>query len=80
MEVIDQTKRGSAIETVLNVGSGYFISLALNIYFLPYFVDGISQQDLFIAIFIGLVYTGTSMARSFTFRRIFNKFLLRKYT
>ncbi len=72
-EIKEQSNKGSMIETILNVGSGYFIAFGLNLYFLPYFVDGISDYDIGIALMIGVVYTSISMIRSFTFRRIFNK-------
>ena len=72
MEIV-QSKKGSAVETILNVGSGYFIAFGLNLCFLPLFIDGIQEQDIMTAIIIGIVYTGISMARSFIFRRWFNK-------
>ena len=68
-----QSSKGSAVETILNVGSGYFIAMALNLFFLPHFIDGIVEQSILIAAMIGLVYTITSMIRSFVFRRLFNK-------
>jgi len=68
-----QTKKGSIIETMLNVGSGYFLAMALNLYFLPHFATEIAPQSIVTAAMIGLVYTITSMIRSFTFRRMFNK-------
>jgi len=67
MEIV-QSKKGSAVETILNVGSGYFIAFGLNLCFLPLFIDGIQEQDIMTAIIIGIVYTGISMARSFIFR------------
>lgn len=70
-----QSKRGSAIETIINVGTGFFIAFGLNLYFLPYFVDGISEYNVGIALIIGIVYTSVSMVRSFAFRRFFNKFM-----
>jgi hypothetical protein len=73
LQETNQSKRGSAIETAINVGSGYFIAFGLNLYFLPYFVDGISEYNVGIALIIGVVYTSVSMVRSFTFRRVFNK-------
>lgn len=73
---MNQTKKGSAVETVLNVGSGYFIALVLNLTFLPLFAVKIAEQDFISALIIGLVYTVTSMIRSFLFRRIFNKIRL----
>lgn len=68
-----QTKRNSAIETVMNVGSGYFIAMILNLTFLPLMVVYIAAQDIPAAAFIGLVYTFTSMLRSYIFRRWFNR-------
>jgi hypothetical protein len=69
-----QTKKNSAIETVINVGSGYFVAMGLNLTVLPYFAEGIVQQSVVSAAVIGLIYTAVSMARSFGFRRLFNKF------
>ena len=78
MQETNQSKRGSAIETAINVGSGFFIAFGLNLYFLPHFVDGISEYNVGIALMIGIVYTSVSMARSFAFRRFFNKFMGRR--
>ena len=68
-----QTKRQSAVETMANVGSGYFIAMALNLFFLPHYTKEIAEQSIIIAIYIGLVYTIVSVIRSFGFRRLFNK-------
>lgn len=70
-----QSSRQSAIETILNVGSGYFVAFALNLTLLPFFVDGISEYSVVTAVVIGLIYTGVSMARSFAFRRFFERFI-----
>lgn len=70
-----QSNRKSGIETVVNVGSGYFVAMGLNLFILPEFAEGIIQQSIFTAGVIGLIYTGVSMARSFAFRRIFEKYL-----
>lgn len=75
---MSQTRKQSVVETVLNVGSGYFIAMALNLFFLPLFVVYIAAQDIGVAGFIGIVYTGVSMARSFVFRRLFNRFQQRQ--
>lgn len=69
-----QKVKHSAIETITNVGSGYFTAMALNLFFLPFFVIGIANQDIYISAIIGVVYTSVSMVRSFIFRRVFNKF------
>lgn len=70
---MSQSKKGSVIETVVNVGSGYFIALILNLLFLPLFAVQIVNQDFQTAAIIGVVYTVTSMIRSFLFRIMFNK-------
>lgn len=69
-----QSRKHSTIETITNVGSGYFVAFGLNLTILPFFVDGISRHALDSAIIIGIIYTGISMMRSFIFRRIFNRF------
>ena len=69
-----QRKSHSGIETFINVGSGYFVAMVLNIYFLPHYIDGIAAQSFWIAAWIGLTYTGTSMVRSYIWRRIFTYF------
>ena len=68
-----QSVKISTVETVLNVGSGFFVAMALNIFFLPFFAQDISNQVITSAIIIGVTYTGVSMVRSFLFRRAFAK-------
>jgi hypothetical protein len=68
-----QSNRGSVIETILNVGSGFFVAFALNLYFLPVFASEIADYNPYIALVIGLTYTAVSFVRSLTFRKIFNK-------
>jgi hypothetical protein len=67
-----QSNKYSIIETITNVGSGFFISMILNLTFLPIFTKDIAEGVLSTAIIIGLVYTGVSMIRSFIFRRFFD--------
>lgn len=69
-----QTKRQSAIETAVNIGIGYFISMGLNLYFLPHYAIEIGNQNVIIAIFIGGVFTIVSVIRSFGLRRLFNRY------
>ena len=68
-----QSVKISTVETVLNVGSGFFVAMALNIFVLPFFAQDISNQVITSAIIIGVTYTGVSMVRSFLFRRAFAK-------
>jgi tryptophan-rich sensory protein len=67
-----QSNKHSVIETITNVGSGFFISMILNLTFLPIFTKDIAEGVLSTAVIIGLVYTGVSMIRSFIFRRFFD--------
>ena len=60
-------------ETILSVGTGFFIALLLNLYMLPLFASDISNQVLSTAILIGVIYTTVSMVRSYLFRRVFNR-------
>ena len=55
------------------MGSGWFIAFILNLTILPFFVTGITNQSIYIAVIIGIIYTSVSMLRSFIFRRIFSK-------
>ena len=66
-----QSRKLTIIETSVNVGSGYFIAMLLNLYFLPHFAAEIIQQSLVTAAFIGLIYTGVSWIRSFICRVVF---------
>ena len=68
-----QSKKHSVIETIVNVGSGYFVAFALNLTVLPLFVTGIVEQSITTAGIVGVIYTGVSMLRSFGFRRLFNR-------
>lgn len=74
---MSQTKKHSAIETISNVGTGYFVAMALNLTVLPYFADGIIERSVLVASIIGVVYTAISMMRSYIFRRLFNWIHLR---
>jgi len=68
-----QTIPHSAIETILNVGSGTIISLVLNLTILPYMMYGLEHSLLETAIEISLIFTAISMIRSFFFRRWFTR-------
>jgi hypothetical protein len=65
-----QTKIQSLIESWANISIGYGVALASQILVFPLF--GI-HVDLKKNIGIGIIFTGISLARSYTIRRIFNK-------
>lgn len=70
-----QSRRMSLIEALVNIGIGYFISLAGQVVIFGAIGIKVSLgQD----IMIGLFFTALSLARSYILRRIFNKWLVRQ--
>ena len=65
-----QSRIGSFIESLTNIGVGFIISMILAYWFLPLF--GI-QQDFLISLEITFVYTISSLIRAYCLRRLFNK-------
>jgi len=66
---VNQTKLGSLIEAVINVLIGFLINMGANFLILPLIGFHITlQQNLF----IGVLYTIISVARSYVIRRWFN--------
>ena len=66
---MDQTRLGSLIEAGINVLIGFAINMAANFVILPLVGFEITlQQNLF----IGVLYTLVSVARSYIVRRWFN--------
>lgn len=66
---MDQTRLGSLIEAGINVMIGFAINMAANFVILPLVGFEITlQQNLF----IGVLYTLVSVARSYIVRRWFN--------
>ena len=64
-----QSKRGSLIETLTNVGMGWFISFIANMLVLPLFGYNINLTD---GVLISIIFTIVSIIRSYAVRRIFN--------
>lgn len=66
--VIRQTRMGSFIESLINIAIGYVINFTANLLILPLIGFHITvTQNLF----IGLLYTIISVARSYVIRRWF---------
>jgi len=63
-----QTKKHSLLESIINIIAGYFVALASQIVIFPMFNIHIPLSD---NILIGLWFTGISVVRSFSIRRIF---------
>lgn len=66
---MNQTRLGSLIETIINTVIGFAINYCANLLILPLFGFHITPANNFL---MGLLYTGISVARSYTIRRWFN--------
>ena len=64
-----QTKRQSLIETLTNVGIGWFISFIANMLVLPLFGYNINLTD---GVLISIIFTVISIIRGYVVRRWFN--------
>jgi len=67
-----QNKTHSLIESILNVTVGYLVAVTSQIIIFPYFGIDIPMADNFI---IGLWFTVISIARSYTIRRLFTRYI-----
>ncbi len=64
-----QTKLGSLVESIGNIVLGFGINWIANMAVLPLFGYHVTGKQ---AIYIGLVFTSISLARSYVLRRFFN--------
>ena len=64
-----QSKRESMIETLTNVGIGWFISFIANMLVLPLFGYNINLTD---GVLISIIFTIISIVRGYLIRRFFN--------
>jgi len=65
-----QSKKLSVVEVIVNVGSGYIISLCIQIMLFPLFDVHMSIADNAL---MTLVFTVISLLRGYIVRRMFNK-------
>lgn len=67
----------SLLEQIINLGTGFFISVCVMMYFITpvYDLPLNAAQNVSITI----IFTGISIARGFIFRRIFNFLTIRSY-
>lgn len=66
---MSQSRVGSFIETMTNIGIGYLINFFANLAILPRFGYHVTIHDTF---WIGIWFTGISIVRSYALRRWFN--------
>ena len=64
-----QTRTGSFVEAWANIAVGFGINYAANLAVLPLFGLPVTASDAF---WIGVIFTGISLARSYVLRRWFN--------
>jgi hypothetical protein len=69
-----QTRLGSLIETLINIGTGFLISMLINIWILPQVGCQVTTGQ---NVFIVVVFTVASIIRSYVLRRIFNALTVR---
>lgn len=69
-----QTKMSSFVEAWINVLIGFAINFVANLLILPMFGFNITLED---NLYIGILYTIISVARSYAVRRWFNEYIHR---
>ena len=70
-----QTRRGSLLESLVNIVVGYSINFTANLLIFPLFGWHISARE---NLTLGVIYTGISLVRSYGLRRLFNWRAVRK--
>ncbi len=71
-----QTRRGSLIEVLMNIGTGFIVSYTLTLYLLPLYGFFINKSQ---SLTITMIFTVTSIIRSYLYRRLFNYFEVKKF-
>ena len=67
---VGQTRRGSLLESLVNIVVGYSINFTANLLIFPLFGWHISARE---NLTLGVIYTGISLVRSYGLRRFFNR-------
>ena len=70
-----QSKQMSLLESLTNVAVGYGVAVSAQILVFPMFGLDVSHSD---NLAIGAIFTGISIVRSFTLRRVFEEIRFRK--
>jgi len=70
-----QSKQMSLLESLTNVAVGYGVAVSAQILVLPMFGLDVPLSD---NLAIGAIFTGISIVRSFTLRRVFEEIRFRK--
>ena len=70
-----QSKRMSLLESLINVAVGYGVAVSAQILVFPLFGLEVALADNLV---IGAIFTGISIVRSYTLRRVFEEIRVRK--
>jgi len=70
-----QSKRMSLLESLINVAVGYGVAVSAQVLVFPLFGLEVSLVDNLV---IGAIFTGISIVRSYTLRRVFEEIRMRK--
>ena len=73
-----QTRRGSLIESVLNIGSGYILAALTWQFVVPPLV-GLPPPSLWENFWITNIFTVVSLARNYLWRRYFNHRIMKAW-
>ena len=74
---VGQTRRGSILESIVNILVGYSINFTANLLIFPLFGWHISTRENLV---LGVIYTGISLVRSYGLRRFFNRKECKKHS
>jgi len=65
------SRKKSFCEALLDITVGFLLCLPVNIFVLPYFVNGIEEYSIATALSISGIYTTIALVRKYTIRRWF---------
>ena len=65
------SRKKSFCEALFDITVGFLLYLPVNIFILPYFVNGIEEYSIAIALSISGIYTTIALARKYAIRRWF---------
>ena len=65
------SRKKSFCEALFDITVGFLLYLPVNIFVLPYFINGIEEYSIATALSISGIYTTIALARKYTIRRWF---------
>ena len=71
-EIIQDSKKKSLIETVIDAGIGFVLYLPINFCVLPLFSEQISNYDLIGFFQLSVIFTAIALVRKYAIRRWFS--------